>query len=300
MPKFNPEHQIIVNEKNISLILRGYNLSLKSFKLPKTGIENTSIIALTNKGKYVLRVYRQNKKSTESIIEELSFISFLKDNGIPVPGTIEDIEGALVHEQNIGGLLWQCVLLEYMLGKVVTIYPKPAFKQLALVHAKMHLLGLSFAKKYGKLPKLKLELANKFFVDKINLFEIKNPRVLSFFKRAKEYKITLNRFLPMGFNHFDIGYGNILVNKNNLSAVLDFDDMGYGPSVGCLANSLCDVLFFTQDLKKIKEYIKYYSEVRKLNSLEIASIKEIMMYRNYLVGSFGYLDAEALIKNLYI
>ena len=311
MPKLNVEHQFFLTPSSIGKILREYGLRLKSFSRPKAGIANTTAIVKTNKGAFALRIYRQRRKSLSKIQEEVRFALFLKDHGIPVPAILPDLKGKLIHKQYVGKKSWTCLLMERIPGRTDTKYLPKLVSQLARVQAKMHILGEKFARQQSNLPRPQWVLNCPNHIVRFNSSTLPSKRARDFFDRTRKFSVRLNNRLPLGYNHMDIGYGNLLVYKGKLSAILDFDDVEYGPIVSCLAYILCDIIFFTQNISRVREYLKVYLKLRKLTKFEIQNLLGVMAYRNYIVGGVvmmlagireltRFLQTEEFIQNLDI
>ena len=91
--KLDPESQFVPNFANISEILESFQLELSTFELAKSGIENCTVIVTCSTSQYVLRVYRQDKKTEQDIILETAFVEYLGSHGIPVATPIFNASG---------------------------------------------------------------------------------------------------------------------------------------------------------------------------------------------------------------
>jgi len=284
MPKLEPTKQIKLSKKVLQEILQNYNLALHSYKEASSGIENTTALVVTNKGKFAVRIYQKNKKKISTIQLELEFMNYLAKYDLPVPKVINNAKGQLITQHKDTKATWQCICMELMPGAHIAKYTPQLIKELAATQAKIHKLGIVFAKN-RKVNPTTIRLADKEFLPKINLSKIKNREIKEFLLRDKSFIVKLDDKLPRGFNHNDFDHGNILVKNNKLSAVLDFDDLSYAPMAMCLGYTLWAVLFETQSFGQVRQYVKEYSKVRKLNQLELKSLRNIILFRHYVIGA---------------
>lgn len=285
MPKLAPQEQIKADKQTLSAIMQNYGLKVRSFSVAGNGIENTTFITNTGSAKFALRVYRKNKKKTSNIAQELDFMLFLYNNGLPVPQVFPNIQNKLITQHKKDGTLWSCILMQLMPGSHSGIYSSKLIKDLAATQATMHKLGIAYAKKHSPSNKVSAKIADKEFLPKINLNKIKNPKFRQFLERDKRYALQLDKSLPHGFNHNDYDNENTLAINQRLSAILDFDDLSYSPVVLCLGYTLWDVYFESQNIKKMFLYLQEYQKTRKLSRKELSSLKAVMQFRNYVIGA---------------
>ncbi len=285
MPKLNPEHQIKINKKIVQEILAQYGFKLISFTKAKSGIENTTLLISTDKGKFVLRVYRKDGKQKKDIEQELEFMNFLAQNNLPVPKVFSNNTAELITKYITQNQIWNCILMELREGSHAKKYSTSLISDLAKHQAKMHLLGIKFAKTQTYKPKFPNELREQFFLAKINLKEITKAPIKDLLIKIKKFKIKLDQKLPKGFNHLDFDQDNLLVQKDHLTGILDFDDLKYSPIIVCLTYTMWHILFSTQSPDIMFTYLKEYTKYRKLNRLELNYIKDILLFRNYVISA---------------
>lgn len=311
MPKLAPEQQIKADKQTLSAIMENYGLKIRSFSVAGNGIENTTFIINTGSAKFALRVYKKNKKKTSGIQQELDFMQFLYENGLPVPQVFPNTQNKLITQFKNSGTIWNCILMEHMSGTHSPVYSPKLIKDLAVAQAQMHKLGIAYAKHQSHSNKLSAKITDKEFLPNITLGKIKNPEFRQFLERDKRYILQLDKSLPRGFNHNDYDNENTLAVGGQLSAILDFDDLSYSPTVLCLGYTLWDVFFESQSLDAMYLYLKEYQKIRKLNRKELAAIKPVMLFRNYVIGAAEiyfhgekrkymprFLKAEKIINNL--
>lgn len=289
MPKLKPHKQIKLNKRKVNALLKTYNLTARAFKVFPHGIENTTLLVATKKGKYVLRVYQKNKKTIKNIEQEIAFMEFLRNRKIPIPQIFKNILGSRVSRYKDSGAVWSYVLMEFAPGRHPESYSKNAIKNLATIQAKMHLLGSIFAKKLEGQKLFWKHLRERAFSPHIKTSTINDAAVKDFIIRAKKFEAPVPRSLPQGYNHLDMTNVNILMQNDRITAVLDFDDACYSPPVVCVGYCLLDVLYITKDIRDISTYLTAYTKYRQLTKLELHTLKNVMLFRNYVVGAMEVL-----------
>lgn len=282
--KLNPQDQFNTNENTIMTALEQYTFSLIAFEAAKSGIENTTILVDTDKGRFVLRVYRQNKKTDRAIKEEIRFIHYLAQNNLPVPIVQPNTNHQHLTHVSVDNLRWQLVLMEYMPGTHAPHYSIPLIKNMARTQAKLHLLSEKYD--YDASDLTKLTVLRETGIIKQIVKESLNNRLIGFIERAEQYKVAVSLELPSGVCHLDYSKGNILVdNDSNVSALLDFDDMEVAPYVICLGFALYHLRHDGCSQVEQEEYLNQYKATRKLSEAEAALLPSIELFRHYFISS---------------
>jgi homoserine kinase type II len=276
--------QINITDNTVALILKFYGIFDFSFKPINQGIENTSLFIESKDKKYVLRVYRQKRKINEDISFEIEFQDYLREQGIPIPLVYFNLKKEELSIVNIDGNDWQIILMQFIEGESVTLDPKKELIiELAHVQARMHLLGIEFAKKTDRL-KSPINNLNGSIANKIENLPIQNENVVKFAERVKSFKYELNKDLPYGYNHSDLDFdGNVIIKDSKVAGIIDFDDLRYSPSVMCLGFSLWNVLD-DSGIEAFRLYMKEYESIRPLNNLEKEALPHVIFFRNYQIG----------------
>lgn len=285
MPKINTDAQLEISKANLSLIVANYEISDFTFMVLTGGIENTTVKIECAYQVFALRIYRQNRKSLEQVNLELSFVQYLKQNNIPVPNIFATNSGTLVSQTEINEVTWVAILQEFKQGEDVENYSYNIVLELAKYQSRMHVLGGKFTESQPNLRNNYKELREEIFGDKIDKSTIEKNETLDFLKRAKTFSYTIDSDLPLGFNHLDFDSGNILINDDEIVAILDFDDMAYSPCVVCLSYTLCDILLITKSIGFLKLFLEEYQLQRALTQTEIDQIQPIMLFRCYVFGA---------------
>jgi Ser/Thr protein kinase RdoA (MazF antagonist) len=312
MSKLNTEHLFVPSQENVSAILARYNLPLIRFVPAAHGIENITLLVWSQKNRYVLRIYPQGRKSNEEILLELDFMSYLRNNGLPVPAIISssDQESLLV-VYTLDHQKWQCTLAEYASGTHPEALTPALLDHMALLQARMHMLGEQYANTLH-MKSVRDILKTTDLPDELLEHIDQESPLQDMLKRIKAYVVKLDHSLPEGLSHFDFDIENVLTSGDQVTAILDFGDLECLPLVVCLGYTLWDVLFEKGGSQAmVTRYLQTYQTVRQLNQKEKAVLREIMLFRHYIIttvrvqfGNFSQddlkqaLQQEQELKNL--
>ncbi len=285
MPKVNPEKHIKGEEAELAQILSQYGVFKFAFQPIHNGIENSSFRVQTADSTYALRVYSQERKSDESIQFELSFQDYLRLHGIPIPQIIANKDGKKLGVTEIHGKRWQSILMEYVEGSSVTEKPShELIEDLATIHARMHMLGAELGKGAEPSSAKWVDLRDSFAAE-IECGSIADAEVVDFIKRVASYRFLLPTSLPHSYNHLDVDFdGNVITDGRRVKAIIDFDDLQFSPTVVCLGYSLWSVLSDV-GVDAMRHYLATYEKVRPLAQIERAILRDIIFFRNYVIGA---------------
>ncbi len=295
-----PNNQFIPSHENVSLFLAQYGLQLVEYHLANSGIENCTVISQTTSGGYVLRIYRQHKKSDADIRQELDFVTYLYQHNTPVAPPIANTNGELLSHIEQNGHIWQAILMPHMPGEHASHYSTKLLKNLAALQASMHNLAAQYQKIHAQpdaRPKLQSSLPIRFTRERSALSSDEQD----FIERAKNYVVHLDKSIPQGLCHLDYDNENVLSESGNITAVLDFDELSVAPYVMCLAHTLWDITFELGD-SGVAEYLAEYENHRRLSEPERNLIRPLMLARHYAVGCIdiasGQMDKPSLLQHL--
>jgi len=290
--------QFIAKYETVALFLKQYSITNFTYSKAKTGIENTTLIINTHTKKYVLRIYRYEHKSDNDILLELGFMHELELKSLPVPKVYTNIAGELITHESVNGLVWQAILMEYCEGHHADTYTNGLINDFATRQANMHITGIDYASNNSTQQKI-TELVETEFTHLIpqKSLVVKSKKAL--IERAGSFKVSLSPDLPYGYSHFDFDVENVLVDdSDHIKAILDFDDMSYGPLVMCLAYTLWQVLISTDSPEMVEDYIKSYEKIRPLDANEREAIAPIMLFRHYVLASLMQLHNQLVDEEL--
>ena len=80
---------------------------------------------------------------------------------------------------------------------------------------------------------------------------------------------------------FDLS-GNVLVDGEEITGVVDFDDACLSPCAACLGYALRDVLFCA-GAQRMRDYVAAYEVVRPLRNSEAQIWQNALLFRNYFL-----------------
>jgi Ser/Thr protein kinase RdoA (MazF antagonist) len=243
--------QFIATPMALRTLLRSYAFEPIQVAATTQGVENqTYMIQAADRG-YVLRVYRQGKKTTPMIQGEIDFMEFLGAREIPVPQVVPNKWGRSVSETLIDGISWQFIVMRRMPGEHPLTFPKPLLVELAQLHGRLHLLGMEYAQTKSAHTR----------------------RLMGFTQRLNK-----SRWSAMGFSHFDITPYNLLVMNGHITGLLDFDDMNYGLLADCLAITLLRSSDIVADPANRRAYLTEYQKIRPLARWEQQRIHRHLLF----------------------
>lgn len=287
--RFKKAGQFPTDNEAIKAALKNYAISTFHFDIAESGIENATFIIYSGDGKYVLRVYRYDKKRSAI---EIKFMSYLKLNGIPVPEVFPNYKGNQISNILYENMEWQYILMEFLPGHHAKDYSENLINELATYQAKIHLCGERFAKENPGAKKLK-QLRETEFIHLINQEQLKDKEIANLISRGKDYIYNFPAGLPEGYSHFDYDAENILSDDSGkIAGIIDFDDMQYAPLVMCLAYTMWSVLIVSDDHRAIAKYLHSYNSVRPLSEKEKAAIQPIMLFRHYVIAALKTLSGK--------
>lgn len=284
MSKLHPG-QIDSSYENLMPFFMSYGIIDFSFQAINQGLENTSFKIEAAGKQYVLRVYRNAKKSDEDIAFELDFQNTLRGEGIPIPEIYPTVDGKTFSKVQIEGKSWQAILMKYVEGSsIVDHYTPQLIQELAEYQTKMHFTGLRIAEVSTSRPQTKWNDLHDTIGKAVKDLSLYDDAARSFIERLKAYAHPLSPDLPHGYNHLDLDLdGNVITKDDHIVAILDFDDLEYSPVVVCLGYTCWEVLF-TDGPEKLHEYLAEYTKHRQLSDLEWKTLPHIILFRNYVVG----------------
>ncbi|CAF2597974.1 unnamed protein product [Rotaria sp. Silwood2] len=256
----------MITKEELASILNKYSLGELSFSSIEQITDGWTNLTLkfhikSNEKIYILREYLPSQQRTivhEDIRVELNFISYLKQYHLPVVPMI-DPSGIFVINNGdyctmfsfIDGIkyintsknpvrqLWQTIEISQFLGRMHSI--------------DKHNFGFTFNRRRIKIVDTKYQLVNsccEFEKDYPNLYKrIRQildehthsiPLIEDELEQIR-FEENFEKDLPKGFLHIDIHDENVLFyhNQNKIAAVLDFDDLSFGPFLIDIATTLC-------------------------------------------------------------
>lgn len=280
MAKLNEDAQFVPTDELLTQILAEYSIGPFTWHYATSGIENLTLILSTVQQNYVLRVYRQGKKTASEIHIELDFLAYLKAQGLPVVPPLKNRRGDVLTAIRDKDRLWHCLLMPFINGSHPEAYTPELLDEMATIQGHLHLHGLCYSKVHefsGTVHDLSCYYAPDFERAKYPAYHT------AFLETAQAFRLDVAR-LPAALVHLDYDAENILVKGASVLAVLDFDDIAQAPLVACLGNTLWDVFLATGSESALRDYLAVYSSIRSLSESESNTLPSVMLLRHYSIA----------------
>ena len=289
MAKLHPQSQLRPTTESIAIILAHYGLPPLPYRAAQSGIENLTLLVGDAAWCYVLRVYRQDKKSDADIRRELDFMEALRRGGLPLPTLRRTTQGETLLTLRLTGQPWQCLLMDHAPGRHPTRYTSALLANMAQHQAHMHLLGREYAQRENLPASYATLHAHVVAGEDTHLpAEWQTAEAQAFLARLQRFEVALEADLPCGMSHFDYDADNLFADKSGrVTAILDFDDAQCRPLVVCLGYTLWDVWMAGESAeistRNTDKYLRHYQETRPLTPRELAVLPRVMLHRHYQV-----------------
>jgi homoserine kinase type II len=282
-----------LNSDEVSLILDNYNSgSLIRHYLIEGGASNTSFYVQTDAGEFVLTF--SCYQTFEEVTHIVDILLHLENNSFPAPRVILSNDGRYIF--NYKGK--PAILKKYIEGIVIRYLSKKHLrqlgKQIALLHGITPLQSMSNRHDYG------LETFDEIF-DYNHIF-------VPWLKNKKKFLISnIDNQLPKGIIHGDIFYDNVIVYRDSVKAIIDFETSCYYFFIFDLG--MCIVGTCMKDgqllVNEAKSLLKGYHSIRALSLLERDSLKLFIEYGAIATAFWRFrqhhiLSGDENLKNSYL
>tara|TARA_B110000259_G_scaffold66189_1_gene77981 strand:+ start:54 stop:1022 length:969 start_codon:yes stop_codon:yes gene_type:complete len=261
-------------KENIEEILANYSIGqLDEFKGIEDGIENTNYFLLVENKKYILTIYEKRVRE-----KDLPFFSDLMTSlnkekfKCPVP--IKNRNNKTISSYKNKNLM----IVSFLEGKAKSILSPDNCKSLGQEVARMHQITKGF--KIQRQNDLSVGSWRKIFEqvkDKCTNIHKDLPRLIE--SNLVDVEKNWPKDLPKGIIHADLFSDNIFFKDDKFNGIIDFyfscNDF-YAFEIAICFNALCfdgskDNLSF--NVTKAKNFMRGYSQLRKLNDNEKKNIK---------------------------
>ncbi len=213
---------MVLTQNDILEILRHYNLGIyKSSKPMKHGHAAFAFLIQTTKGKFLLKEYSLHGRIHAIDLNRREFqakvLEKLNDHGLTMPHLIRTKTGRLHIDYRNSRIFIQ----QYIEGRSVKRLTDAQSIQLAKIVGKINLIlnKINYGKEYESTEKKRFDNLNK-------LYKIRN---IDLPKKRDELYTHYNHFnfrmLKRALTHNDIRGDNIIVHKNKVRSVIDWDDL---------------------------------------------------------------------------
>jgi homoserine kinase type II len=232
------------------------------------GTVNTTVLIKTTQSNFVLRYYENRKK--RHVQFEVDLMNYLKSKSFLCPKVIKDKNGNFINSyQNK-----PYIIIEYVDGRH---FKNPNYfnnieflKQFSKIVARFHKLSRQYKIKdpYGH-EEFNVKYCWNKFQNNPHYHRTKDSRQTWF--KQEINKINIPKNLPKGVCHCDLNYSNVLMKKNKIVSLLDFDMACYTYLVYDIASLIYWEAWPPKkgyNVQKTQTIVKEYNKIRNLNNNE--------------------------------
>ena len=261
----------ILKNKHIKEILSLYNIgSLKSFDGISDGITNTNYFLNTDKGKYVITIFEDIKKT--KVTKYLKLMNFFSKKGLCAPEIMVTKSGDLLTTVEKK----PCSIMQKLSGKTVNESNNMLCKSLGEVIGTFH----NFSQQYQGMISNSRDI--KWIEKTIKKIEGHlEPNQLNLIKHCnKVFKKIFSLNLPCGVIHSDLFRDNVLANNNKITGIIDYYYSFNGPLIyelAVIANDWCVNKNGSINAKKYHSFINSYNSVRTITKKEMKQMNNAMI-----------------------
>ena len=261
----------ILKNKHIKEILSLYNIgSLKSFDGISDGITNTNYFLNTDKGKYVITIFEDIKKT--KVTKYLKLMNFFSKKGLCAPEIMITKSGDVLTTVEKK----PCSIMQKLSGKTVNESNNMLCKSLGEVIGAFH----NFSQQYQGMISNSRDI--KWIEKTIKKIEGHlEPNQLNLIKHcSKVFKKIFSSNLPCGVIHSDLFRDNVLANNNKITGIIDYYYSFNGPLIyelAVIANDWCVNKNGSINAKKYHSFINNYNSVRTITKKEMKQMNNAMI-----------------------
>lgn len=249
-------------------ILSQYELGTYIQSEPIThGTVQTNFYLQTTQGKLVFRYYEN--RSLESVLFESHLLAYLKKHHYPCPAPFKNTQGSFV------GLYQEkpYVFFEFIEGQHIDRPTDHHKQQLIQKAAELHNLTRKYPPHYKNYRwNYSVELCRTLAHTEATKINTKNAQEKFAWLDDQLSMLQLPMSLPKGICHCDFHFSNVLFQKNEFVALLDFDDANYTfllfDLVGLIEVWAWSHPSDTLDLMQAHVIVQEYMKHRPLNVVE--------------------------------
>lgn len=261
----------ILKNKHIKEILSLYNIgSLKSFDGISDGITNTNYFLNTDKGKYVITIFEDIKKT--KVTKYLKLMNFFSKKGLCAPEIMITKSGGVLTTVEKK----PCSIMQKLSGKTVNESNSTLCKSLGEVIGTFH----NFSQQYQGMISNSRDIE---WIEKTSK-KIENhlqPNQLNLIKHcSKVFKKIFSSNLPSGVIHSDLFRDNVLASNNKITGIIDYYYSFNGPLIyelAVIANDWCVNKNGSINARKYHSFINSYNSVRPITKKEMKQMNNAMI-----------------------
>ena len=261
----------ILKNKHIKEILSLYNIgSLKSFDGISDGITNTNYFLNTDKGKYVITIFEDIKKT--KVTKYLKLMNFFSKKGLCAPEIMITKSGDVLTTVEKK----PCSIMQKLSGKTVNESNSTLCKSLGEVIGTFHNFSQQYQGMISNSRDIKwIEKTSKKIEGHLE------PNQLNLIKHcSKVFKKIFSSNLPSGVIHSDLFRDNVLANNNKITGIIDYYYSFNGPLIyelAVIANDWCVNKNGSINARKYHSFINSYNSVRPITKKEMKQMNNAMI-----------------------
>jgi homoserine kinase type II len=248
--------------QEVQVLLQDFSIGeVAELKGIAAGITNTNYFVITDKARYVLTIFEQNKFDELPYFVDL--MTYLAEHNIPCPAPIKDKFGVdlrLIKDK-------PALLISCLKGRDIKEPNADQCAQVGRVLAQMHIAGQSFSRPSKN--QRGAEWRNNIVVKVIDKLSADDQSILN---QALTFQDKLDlSTLPTGVIHGDLFRDNVLFDGETLGGFIDFyyackDVLAY--DVAITVNDWCLTETGDFDELRLNALMQAYTEVRPFNDAE--------------------------------
>lgn len=257
-----------LNDEEKKYIENSYQIKINRIEFIDMGILNLTFMLMTDKKKYILRIYEADR-SLEEEKQEIELLEKISES-IPVPRVIKNKKSEYITEYNNKKI----ALFNYIEGSILTSKDinQAIIREIAWYLGKLHKFSENFnLKNFNRKTRIDLD----FYLNEIKKSKIEFEGKEKIFLLAQDLEKINFKSLPSGIIHSDIFLDNIIMKDGHINGIIDFNEAHYGPFVYDLAIVINfwirdkKFLSFQKENDMIRDFLNNYSRHRRLEKEEI-------------------------------
>ena len=235
------------------------------------GFANENYFVVTENGAYVIKIVLEKRFKAEDKLREQLYIERLREFNFPVVGYIKSPKGDIIYQKND-----RLALIQKKIGGSHPETNEDIARQMGEKMAKLHKIPFDSLPEKGNWLQ-ESYLANSIAILKKNFYNNKYIRELIKLYRALDFRAEN---LPKSIIHSDLFADNTLFENGKLVAIIDWEEVGIGPSLldfGIAVIGFC----FRDNSFKINLYkvlYESYNKNRPFTQIEERQIEEAVKY----------------------
>ncbi|MFY9308110.1 MAG: phosphotransferase [Bacteroidia bacterium] len=275
MPTFSVNYSTLSANALLQLVSEHYETGTEaSITFLKRGFNDTYLVN-TNREKYVLRVYKHNWRSLESIETETRLLIHLHENSIPVSYPIKDKHAQYIQAIDAPEGLRHAVLFSYAPGQQIRKLTTEQAFLLGSETGRIH--NLTSNKSFGQVAhNYSIEVQFEITLNVLKTVLTDYPEQYAYLEHLKNEFMDLfkgldQKELSRGICHGDLQAENFHITEGNKFTFFDFDFFGEG----FLAYDIGVFRWYDHKNKTpqiMDAFLEGYQTQRKLSETEIKLI----------------------------